>query len=245
MKFSFLPYPVLVASLALPGCQPNSDELAMASTVIVGPEYSANKGLFVPEETRRSLGVKIVEMGEEMMAASVELSLRVYDASGPVIRASGSVTLEQAKALMIGQPLSVRVNGREIATGRIAALSDHMEKVMGTVEVLTEIPFVADWVVGSFVNATVTIDSGERVATVPRSALIQATDGYSVYAVSGTHFMRTPVKVGALNADVAEIKEGLYSGDQVVSEPVMSLWLTELAAVKGGHACCVVPARGK
>jgi hypothetical protein len=42
-----------------------------------------------------------------------------------------------------------------------------------------------------------------------------------------------------------EIKDGLYAGDQVVLQPVMSLWLTELAAVKGGQACCVVPAKGK
>ena len=57
--------------------------------------------------------------------------------------------------------------------------------------------------------------------------------------------MRTPVKVGASSADFVEIKDGLYAGDQVVLQPVMSLWLTELAAVKGGQACCAVPAKGK
>lgn len=246
MKFSPLPYSILVAIFALMGCQPKSDDLAaIASTVIVGPEYSANKGLFVPEETRRSLGLKVVEIGEQIMVASVELSLRVYDVSGSVIRASGPVSVEQAKILKVGQPLSVRVSGREIATSRIAALSDHMAKIMGTVEVLAEIPSVAGLAIGSFVKAEATIESAGRVTTVPRSALIQATDGYSVYVVSGTHFVRTPVKVGTLDGDMAEIKEGLYSGDQVVSEPAMSLWLTELAAVKGGHACCVVPAKGK
>ena len=41
-----------------------------------------------------------------------------------------------------------------------------------------------------------------------------------------------------------EFKKG-GAGDQVVLQPVMSLWLTELAAVKGGQACCVMPAEGK
>jgi hypothetical protein len=40
-------------------------------------------------------------------------------------------------------------------------------------------------------------------------------------------------------------EDGLYVGDQVVLQPVMSLWMTELAAVKGGQACCVEPPKGR
>ena len=63
--------------------------------------------------------------------------------------------------------------------------------------------------------------------------------------ICGTYLVRAPVKVGARNGDLVEIKDGLYAGDQVVLQPVMSLWMTELAAVKGGQACCVMPAKGK
>ena len=66
-----------------------------------------------------------------------------------------------------------------------------------------------------------------------------------VYTVNGEHFIRTPVKVGLANADRVEITDGLYAGDQVVWQPVMALWMTELAAVKGGQACCVEPPKGK
>ena len=83
------------------------------------------------------------------------------------------------------------------------------------------------------------------MVTIPRSALLECSDGHSVYTVSGEHLVRTPVKAGAVHGEVVEIKEGLYAGDQVVLEPVMSLWMTELAAVKGGQACCVEPAKGK
>lgn len=246
MKTRILIFSVLCASLLLSGCQPSSDAMAaIAETVIVGPQYSANKGLFVPEETRRSLGLKIVEIGEQKIAATLDLSFRVYEIAGDVVRASGSVTPEQAKALKVGQPLTFRTRDGQSTTATVSALSAQIQKVTGAVEVLVEIPKSAEISVGSFIAAKVTLDAGESVATVPRSALIQAIDGYSVYTVSGDHFVRTPVKLGALNAEVAEIKEGLYAGDQVVSEPAMSLWMTELAAVKGGHACCVVPAKGK
>jgi hypothetical protein len=62
--------------------------------------------------------------------------------------------------------------------------------------------------------------------------------------VSGEHFVRTPVQLGGAAGGSVEIKDGLYPGDQVVAEPAMTLWLTELAAIKGGHSCCVVPPKG-
>ena len=50
---------------------------------------------------------------------------------------------------------------------------------------------------------------------------------------------------GTMLQEFVEITDGLYAGDQVVAQPVMSLWLTELASVKGGQACCVAPPKGK
>ena len=246
MKNFTLTLSVLFASALLASCHPKfSDVAAIADTAIVGPKYSANKGLFVPDETRRSLGLKTVEIGDQKLSTTVDLSLRVYAASSPVMRASGSVTAAQAKALKVGQSLAIRTSDGRMGTATITAFCEQVSKATGAVEVVVDIPNSFEAAVGSFLSAKVTLDAGERVATVPRSALIQTIDGYSVYAVSGKHFVRTPVRIGALNADLAEISAGLYSGDQVVSESAMSLWLTELAAVKGGHACCVVPAKGK
>jgi cobalt-zinc-cadmium efflux system membrane fusion protein len=114
------------------------------------------------------------------------------------------------------------------------------------IEVLAEIPNTTDdLAVGAFLQASGTLESVASVVTIPRAALLQCSDGYSVYTVSGEHLLRTPVKIGATSADFVEIKDGLYAGDQVVLQPVMSLWMTELAAVKGGQACCAVPAKGK
>jgi multidrug efflux pump subunit AcrA (membrane-fusion protein) len=98
---------------------------------------------------------------------------------------------------------------------------------------------------GAFLQASVPLAAGGSVVSVPRAALLQCSDGYSVYTVSGERFVRTSVKVGAMNADRVEVTDGLYAGDQVVLQPVLPLWLTELAAVKGGQACCVEPPKGK
>lgn len=246
MQSFILPASLLLAVAISTGCHPKTHDAALlAETVVVGPEYSANKGLFVPEDTRQSLGLKIVETGEQKITASLDLSLRVYENTGNFFRASGLVVPEQARALQPGQPVQVHAGGGRDIPARIVALDDKTQKATGAVEVLVEIPRPAELALDSFVPATVTFEGNEIVATVPRSALGQSTEGFFVYAVSGKHFVRTPVKIGALNADIAEVKEGLYAGDQVVSEPVMSLWMTELAAVKGGHACCAVPAKGK
>ena len=74
--------------------------------------------------------------------------------------------------------------------------------------------------------------------------MLQCSEGQFVYTVSGEHLVRTAVQVGAVNSERVEITDGLYAGDQVAAQPVLQLWLTELAAVKGGQACCIVPPKG-
>jgi hypothetical protein len=236
-----------VSALALAGCQPKStSSAAVEEAVTLGPQFSAKKGLLVPEDTRRSLGVKIAEVAEQKVAATVDLQLRVYAVAKDICRASGTVSPEQAKQLKAGEPLLIRTGDGRSVNGKITALNDQLQKATGMTEVLAEISNAsAQFAVGAFLQASETLESGESVVTVPRAALLQCSDGYSVYTVSGEHLVRTPVKVGAANTEFVEIRDGLYAGDQVVLQPVMSLWLTELAAVKGGQACCPAPPKGK
>jgi hypothetical protein len=148
--------------------------------------------------------------------------------------------------LKAGEPLLIRTRDGRSVTGKITVLSDQLQQATGMIEVLAEIPNVPTQLApGDFLQASGTLESSESVVTVPRAALLQCSDGYAVYTVNGERLVRTLVKVGAVNAELAEIKDGLYAGDQVVVQPVMSLWLTELAAVKGGQACCVATPRGK
>ena len=242
----FCGWSVLVAALALAGCQPKPGESAAGEgSVEIGPKYSAKNGLHVPGDTRLSLGLKTVEVTEQKVPARLDVQLRVYHEGKESILASATVTPEEAKALKRGQVVRVRANGANL-TGSVTSVDDRLQKATGMAEVLVELarsngaPSV-----GVFLSANVTLESEATVVAIPRAALLECSDGHSVYTVSGESFVRTPVKVGAISGDLVEIKDGLYAGDQVVSQPVMSLWMTELAAVKGGQACCVVPAKGK
>lgn len=238
---------MLVAGLALAGCQPKSGESAAGeASVEIGPKYSAKNGLHVPDDTRRSLGLKIVEVTEQKVPATLDVQLRVYQESRDSILASATVTPDEAKQLKRGQAVRARANGANL-TGSVSTVDDRLQKATGTAEVLVELVRTnGEANVGAFLTATVALESEATVVSIPRVALLECSDGHSVYTVSGESFVRTPVKVGAMAGDLVEIKDGLYAGDQVVLQPVMSLWMTELAAVKGGQACCVMPAgKGK
>lgn len=238
---------MLVAALALAGCQPKSGESAAGEeSVEIGPKYSAKNGLHVPDDTRRSLGLKTVEVTEQKVPATLAVQLRVYHEGKESILASATVTPDEAKQLKRGQAVRARANGANL-TGSVTSVDDRLQKATGMAEVLVELPRTDGAAsVGAFLSANVALESEATVVTIPRAALLECSDGHSVYTVSGESFVRTPVKVGARAGDLVEIKDGLYAGDQVVLQPVMSLWMTELAAVKGGQACCVMPAgKGK
>jgi len=236
-----------LAALALAGCHPKStDSTVVEDAVTLGPSFSAKRGLLVPEETRRSLGVKVVEVMEQKLARTIAVELRVYELTKDASLASGNVMPEQAKQLKVGEPMVIRTHDGQSNTGKITAVNGRLQQATGVIEVLVDIPTgLAELPVGTFLQASGTLESGESVVTIPRAALLECSDGNSVYTVSGEHLVRTPVKVGLVNAELVEIKDGLYAGDQVVLQPVMSLWLTELAAVKGGQSCCAAPPKGK
>ena len=201
--------------------------------------------MLLPETTRRALGLKIAEVAERKIASAVEVSLRVYQVAGGVGLASGMMAPEHAKRLQKGQAVEMRV-GDKAVTRKVVRASDELQRATGLAEVLVEIPDTgAGLPVGAFVQARVPRESSESVVTIPRAALLGCSEGQFVYTVSGEHLVRTMVKVGASNKDWVEITDGLYAGDQVVAQSVMSLWLTELAAVKGGQACCAEPPKGK
>ena len=241
---------ILAASLAggvLSACKPKTTASASdGEGVGLGPQYSAKSGLLVPDNTRQSLGVKIVEVTEQKVAATLDVQLRVYQTGKESILASAMITPEEAKALKPGQTVRARSNGASL-TGSVTGVNDQLLKATGMAEVLVELGNSSGAPeLDAFLPASIDLDSAATVVTIPRAALLECSDGYSVYTVSGEHLVRAPVKVGAISGDLVEIKDGLYAGDQVVLQPVMSLWMTELAAVKGGQACCVMPAgKGK
>lgn len=245
-RFTLFACLALLSGLALGGCHSKSSESsAGVVTEEIGPKYSASSGLRVPEETRKSLGLQITEVTEQKVPATLDIQLRVYRAGKEATLASATISPEEAKTLKLGQAVRAH-SGKTVLTGVVVELSDQLQKASGTVEVLVELQHTLDMATpDAFLPASIVLDSAATVVSIPRDALLANSEGHSVYTVSGEYFIRTPVKVGALSDKLVEIKDGLYPGDQVVLTPVMALWMTELAAVKGGQACCAVPTKGK
>jgi multidrug efflux pump subunit AcrA (membrane-fusion protein) len=113
-----------------------------------------------------------------------------------------------------------------------------LEKFSEQAEVLLTISDArASLTVGTSLTATAPLGGEQNVVSVPRSALLQTTEGDFVYAVNGEHFIRTAVKLGGQDEAFTEITDGLYAGDQIVVKPVMALWMAELQTLRGGKSC--------
>ncbi|HMP81861.1 MAG TPA: hypothetical protein PKA41_04055 [Verrucomicrobiota bacterium] len=216
-----------------------------------GVTFSAKKGLHVPPATAKFIDLRVADVAERNINAAFQFSAQVYRAANeaqfaslqptgrPAALASGSVSLLDAAKLREGQAVTVQNGAAEASLqGRIVALKRDLEQASGQVEVLLAVsdaqhPLAS----GAILSVTVTLGREENVVGVPRSALFRTTEGDFVYTVSGDHFVRTAVKLGVVNHEFAEVTDGLYAGDQIVVQPVMTLWLAELQSLRGGKAC--------
>lgn len=227
------------------GCRPGA-ETPPHEAESAAPTFSEKSGLFLPEATRRSLDLQLAEVTEQAVETSLSLSLCVYETNARQILATGRLTPEQSGRLQPGQAVEATLADGTPLTGSVRAIRTEMRDATGNDELLAAFSATtSNPAIGDFISATVPNGSNPKVVTIPRQALLQNSEGQFAYTVSGEHFVRTAIKTGAGNAALIEVTDGLYAGDQVVQQPVMALWLTELAAVKGGQACCVAPPKGK
>lgn len=206
-----------------------------------GITFDSKHGLSIPVDTAKFVGLQIADVTERTIAATFEFSARVYrGAVGSAnALASGNVSPTEAARLYEGQTISARGgSGGVELSGQIVALNRGLEKASGQVEVLLAVSDPQGLLVaGTFFSATASLGGETNVVSVPRSALFRTTEGDFVYTVSGAHYVRTPVKLGVTNQEFAEIADGLYTGDQIVVQSAMTLWLAELQTLRGGKSC--------
>lgn len=248
MKATVLSASVAIAIIVVTtGCKPPATiSAAAAEPKPLAPEFSAKSGLFLPDKTRESLDLKLVEVLDQKIVAVIPLSLCVYRTNANSILTSTTITPEQSPLFPTGEKVEARLRGNKTVAGKVQRVSAELQSITGSMELIVAFDIAPDGIaVGDFIQATTRLDSGKNVVTIPRRALLENSEGQFAYTASGEHFIRTAVKTGISNDEFVEITDGLYAGDQVVAQPVMSLWLTELASVKGGQACCVAPPKGK
>jgi hypothetical protein len=229
MKPLILASIALAAALALSGCGPAEAETGERPPEN-GAQYKKDKGVALTDTMRKAIGLKIAEVAEEKITPSFSIAL-----SSSANEVTGWLAAEQAALVKVGSEVELSVADAPTMRGTVRRVEKAPYATLGDFEVAVEPASALE--AGVRVRATFRGEAGEAVTSVPRGALLKTAEGYFVYAVNGEFYVRTPVKVGALNDERAEITDGLYAGDQIVVSPVMSLWLAELQVLRGGKAC--------
>ena len=211
-----------------------------------GAQYKKDKGIALTDAMKKAIALKVAEVEEARVAPSFTVALHVLADGGGIQHvafsptanaASGWLTAEQAALVKPGMEVELRAEsaGAQRESGKVRRIEKAPYQMLGDFEVIVESATPLE--TGARVLATFHAPAGEAVTAIPRSALLKTAEGSFVYALNGEFYVRTPVKVGAMGDAHAEITDGLYAGDQIVTSPVMSLWLAELQVLRGGKAC--------
>lgn len=209
-----------------------------------GASFKAGKGVTVTEETRKILGVAVVDVTEQKLPFQIHFNIQVFgekhqhaihesDHTGCDVHGSGFVPLDEAAAIRAGQPVQIQTHPNESLAGVVLAVEKPLS--LAESEVIVGLTNATDKLKpGEFLAAVITLPREDVVTVIPRSALLRTSEGTFVYAANGDAFVRTPVKVGSEADGLLEITDGLLAGDSVVTKPVETFYLIELRATKGG-----------
>lgn len=219
----------LAAALALSGCGP-AEAKTSERPPENGAQFKKDQGVALTDVMKKAIGLKLAEVAEEKIAPSFTVAL-----SSSANEVTGWLTAEQAALVKPGIELDLRPADAPMVRGTVKRVEKAPYATVGEFEVAVETATPLE--AGVRVQATFRGSPGDAVTSVPRSALLKTAEGNFVYAVNGEYYVRTPVKVGAMGDAHAEITDGLYAGDQIVTSAVMSLWLAELQVLRGGKAC--------
>lgn len=194
-----------------------------------GAQFKKGQGLSLTDEMSKAIGLKVEDVGEKKVAPVISLNVSAETQN----TATGWVTPEQAKAIRPG--MEVEFHCDTTFKGTVEKIETNPLGVMGDSEIT--ITTAEKLTAGEPLKAMLRLPAGDAVAAVPAAALLKTAEGSFVYAVNGDFYVRTPVKTGVTDDKFVEITDGLYAGDQIVTKPVMSLWMAELQVLRGGKAC--------
>lgn len=209
-----------------------------------GASFKPGKGVMLTDETRKILGLQTADVTEQKLPAKVHLNVQVFgeahrheiheaDHAGCDVHGSGYLSPAKAATVRAGLPVEVHTRSNGVFHGVV--LDVHPELAIGESEVVIGVSNATTQIKsGEFLSATITQPRDQAVTVIPRSALLQTSEGAFVYAVNGDAYFRTAIKVGSQADGLVEITDGLLAGDAVVTKPVETLYLIELRATKGG-----------
>ncbi len=189
-----------------------------------GAQFREGQGLTLTDEMKNSIGFKTAAVTEEKISSTITLDL------------TATATHEARSHVPSTSPIKP---GMEITIDTLKGTVRELEKipfgVAGDLEAI--IAFTDALAPGKSYQGTLHLPATSPVAAVPTSALLTTAEGTFVYTLNENAYLRTPVKIGASDTRFVEITDGLYTGDEIVTTPVMSLWMAELQVLRGGKAC--------
>jgi hypothetical protein len=197
----------------------------------IGIKYDKSQGLYVTPFSAKFLGLKMADVEEKEISYDLTLHVQIFDVS-PEEKALGSAWLpqEDAEKLAAGNPVELEHGYR----GKIVSIAGKLNQLT---EAILEIEDKeATLKSGKFLTGTVEIKSDGEVVVVPKEAVVKSAEGTFAYVDNAGWTIRTEVEIGAEQNEFVEIVDGLYTGDVVVTAPVMTLWMTELQLLKSGKA---------
>ena len=218
---------LIVTAAALTSCSESAASPSTATTPENGAQFKEGKGVALTTLMAQSIRLQTAEVQEEKIAPAFTLSLQAMQRG---TEASGWLTADQAARVQPGMEVELGT-----AKGSVLRIEKAAYATLGDFEVTVQT--AAPIEPGSAINATFRFPAGDAVTAIPQAALLTTAEGTFVYAKNDEFYLRTPVKVGARSGDHVEITDGLYTGDEIVTTPVMSLWLAELQVLRGGKAC--------
>jgi len=196
-----------------------------------GAQFKDGEGLSLTDEMKKSIGLTVADVVEEKVAHEVTLKLTAESEK----LASGWISPAEAKGLQPGMDLELKNAGGASIKGKLEKVVASPAGAMGDLEI--SIKTEGGLKSGDSLAVTIQHPAGEEMPVIPVSALLKTAEGHFVYTANGKFFVRTPIKIGASDGKIIEVADGLYSGDQVVTNSVKSLWMAELQVLRGGKAC--------
>jgi hypothetical protein len=197
-----------------------------------GAQFKEGRGLSITDEMKQAIGLQVSEVAEEKIVPTISITLDSVQAH----EVCGWITPDQAKVIRPGMearlqsgtsPDSFKATVKRVEQMPLGTLGEH-EITLTTEDTLPA---------GAPLTATFKGVESDVVPVVPATALLKTAEGSFVYAANDGFYVRTPVTTGPTDGKLVEITDGLYSGDQIVTTPVMSLWMAELQVLRGGKAC--------
>ena len=197
-----------------------------------GAKFKKGEGVSLTDEMKKAIGFQTAEVTEEEVPSTLSIDFTAtgsQSASGPITAPQAAIIKPGMEMKLAGEGLAPELIGIVGSIDKIPfGAAGDLEVTISTSHPLTQ---------GINFKGIISVPATGSVTAVPAAALLKTAEGTFVYAVNGQFYVRTPVKTGASSDKLVEITDGLYSGDQIVTTPVMSLWMAELQVLRGGKSC--------